>query len=189
MILKVQESDYREMYQYQYDRHLKKPIMKKSLGRKRALLHDTLHSKLNLNHKVTAYETKEGEQYTIELLKKAEEKDMEAQMKFLDKLAEKEAKEKEERDKKKAMRKKLASARPFHDRSTHRKDRCLSAIIKKKEEIRLKNLKKPYIPPEMLIGFNTLSSNSLVWNKSQLSSTQNLKFTTASSRSPRYSHL
>jgi len=35
--------------------------------------------------------------------------------------------------------------------------------MKKEEEIRLQNMKSPYIPPEMLIGLNTLSTTGRVW--------------------------
>lgn len=122
-ILKIQESEFRDQHQYHYDTHLSTPGMRKSLTRKKILLHDTLHSKLKLHNKVTAFETKEGEQYTIDLLRKAEEKDMEEQRRFLDRLREKEEREREELRLKREKRRKMMSARPFYDRTKPRKER------------------------------------------------------------------
>ena len=91
---------------------MKNPKMRKSLNRKRALLHDTLHSRLKANHKVTAFETKEGEQYTIDLLRKTEEKDLEDQRKFLQRIEEKEElRRREERRKRLAIQKRIREAK------------------------------------------------------------------------------
>jgi hypothetical protein len=73
--LKVDESEHMQMHNTQYEEQLQNPKMRHSVTRKRVLLHDTLHSQLKYNNKVTAYETKEGEQYTIDLLRETEEKD------------------------------------------------------------------------------------------------------------------
>lgn len=179
MILQTEESDYRQMYNFKYEKELKQPKMKRSLGRKRALLHDTLHSNLKPNHLVTAYETKEGEEYTIELLRKAEEKDLEVQQKFIEKIVKKQEEEehlRKKQEEKAKLRKRLASARPFHQRNLERKERCYSAIMKKKEEIRQSNAKKPFVPPEKVIGFNTIAANSKRWNQFETPVTQNQKF-------------
>ena len=61
--------------------------MRRSLNRKRVLLHDTLNSNLKNTYEIDGYETKDSEAYTIDLLKKAEQKDLEIQMKFLEDIA------------------------------------------------------------------------------------------------------
>lgn len=68
--IQIDEYEHREKHQFRFEVQMKNPKMKRSLNRKRALLHDTLHSKLGENNKVTAFETKEGEEYTIDLLRK-----------------------------------------------------------------------------------------------------------------------
>lgn len=74
MKLKIEEHEHKEKHQFWFEGQMKNPKMRRSLNRKRALLHDTLHSQLKNNNIVTAFETKEGEQYTIDLLRKTEEK-------------------------------------------------------------------------------------------------------------------
>jgi hypothetical protein len=176
--LQVDESDHKQMYQFQYEVQMKDPKMRRSVTRKRALLHDTLHSQLKLNHKVTAYETKEGEEYTIDLLRKTEEKDLEAQRKFLERLIQKEAEEKElAAQKRRLMRQRIASARPFNTNTGERRVRCLSAVMKKQEEDHMRTMKKPYIPPEMMVGLHTQSTNSKMWSQSHISGTNNKKWT------------
>jgi len=77
---------------------------------------------------ITAYQTKEGEQYTMDLLRKAEQKDLEAQRKFLESIIEREMEEerlkKEQMAKQRAMMKKrMQRTRPTSCRHGHRKER------------------------------------------------------------------
>lgn len=52
--------------------------------------------------------------------------------------------------------------------------------MKKKEEALFANRKKPYIPPEMLINFQTLSSTH-AWSQIHFEPSKTQKFSTQSS--------
>lgn len=91
MIIKTEESDYRAVYHFNYEKHNKDPKMRKSVSRKKILLHDTLNTKFK--NLFTPYDFRESEQYTVDLLKRAEQKDIEMQTKFLERIAEKAKKE------------------------------------------------------------------------------------------------
>jgi len=173
MILQIEESDYIEMYNFHYDKSLKQPKMRRSLNRKRILLHDTLHSNLKEGNAVLDFETKTSEQYTIDLLRKAEEKDIELQMQFLERVAKKEIESNKPSVK---PRKKLQSARPFHFKIRDRKERCLSALMIQQEQS--KSQRKS---GENLIGFNTMVSQANEWKSfGSFYSTTPKKFVTAS---------
>jgi hypothetical protein len=168
--VRVEESERKDMYLFNYD----KVKGKTRVETKRGLLHDTLHSNLRPNHRITAFETKEGEQYTLDLLRKAEEKDLQEQENFLESLLQKDLEEKRLKAEQRAkLRKRLSSAKPFNYRLGERKERCLSAIMKKKEQLHISNQRKPYIPPEMQVGLHTLPSTWKLFNSPNPQSTQN----------------
>ena len=81
--------------------------MRRSLNRKRALLHDTLNSNLKNAFDVAGFETKDSEQYTIDILKKAEQKDLEVQMKFLEETEKNQDEERKSSQKKESIKAKL----------------------------------------------------------------------------------
>jgi hypothetical protein len=168
--LKVEESEHMQMINTQYEEKLQNPKMKHSVTRKQVLLHDTLHSELIYNNKVTAYETKEGEQYTKDLLRESEEKDVYDQGSYLKKVIQKERKERELALKKRLLlKKRLASAKSSPVRPLEKRERCLSAVMIKQNEAYMRTMKMPYIPPEMMVGLHTISSNSKMWNQSNMS--------------------
>ena len=143
--------------------------MRRSLNRKRALLHDTLNSNLKNAYDVAGFETKESEQYTIDILKKAEEKDIDVQMKFLEEIEKKKNEEEKSSQKKLSikakLRKRLQSAKPFHFKLRDKAERWYSAMMKDKETTRAKNNKKSTIQIDKLIGFNTMVSQANWLNK------------------------
>lgn len=130
--------------------------MRRSLNRKRALLHDTLNSNLKNAFDVAGFETKDSEQYTIEILKKAEQKDIEAQMKFVEETKNKEQEGQKKISIKAKLRKRLQSAKPFNFRIRDKQERCYSALMKNKEAKRAGNKNKSTIQIDKLIDFNTM---------------------------------
>ena len=176
--IQIEEHEHKEQHQFRFDGQISfNPKMRRSVNRKRALLHDTLHTKLQGNHMVTAFETKHGEQYTVDLLRKTEEHNLEEQRKYLEEQLRKEAERKErERLKRLAIRKRIASAKAKLAGPKLRKNRCLSAVMKQQEAEQYKNSKKPYLPPEMMVGINSVSQSTQLWSKTSLSQSQSHKF-------------
>jgi hypothetical protein len=67
------------------------------------------------------------------------------------------------------MQKRIASAKTRPVCTLEKRERCLSAVMIKQNEAYMKTMKMPYIPPEMMVGLHTLSSNSKMWNQSNMS--------------------
>lgn len=83
----------------------------------KVLLHDTINTKFDPTIGPTNYDTKESEMYTIDLLRKAEQKDLELKAKFLERVVEKAKKDEEkgmgQPKPKNTLKKRITSARAY----------------------------------------------------------------------------